>query len=105
MPHTVRALPTAEAPSPKAHAGAERWYPFTFHHAPTPLINEKQEMKKERTKNVCAHLAPNILAYLLEKCNRKTYLLSKKHHSFPQPAIPGEENQTKAKVPPQNHTH
>jgi hypothetical protein len=95
MPHTVQALPTAEAPSPKAHAGAKRWYPFTFHHAPTPFINEKQEMKKERTKNVCAHLAPNTLAYLL----------SKKHHSFPQPAIPGEENQTKAKVPPQNHTH
>jgi hypothetical protein len=41
--------------------------PFTFHHALTPFFSEKQERKKERTKNVCAHLPPTALAYLLSK--------------------------------------
>jgi hypothetical protein len=61
--HTVQALPAAEAPSPKAHAWAKRWRSIHF---PT-CVNEKQEMKKEGTENVCAHLAPTALAYLLSK--------------------------------------
>ena len=59
---------------------------FTFQHALTPYINEKQEMTKERTENVCAHRPYRI-----------GVLTFKKHDSFPQPAIPGEEIKRKQK--------
>jgi hypothetical protein len=60
MPHTVQALPAAEAP------GAERWRSIHFPTCATPFINEKQEVTKELTSNVCAH-RPTALAYLLSK--------------------------------------